>query len=168
MTPEQLRQDIQKLKKRPGQAACFIEVPETCCLQWPPRVERPADAEQLRQLIEAFQPREGWICWQNDVTHFPPGAPEYPPDKHLLYAEFANADASLHVNEDGQGGWIVTWFKEGAGEAFAVTETRFMGERLEDMPDKLWYRVYWQDTGQWGFRQIAARFGGFLSLKGKS
>ncbi len=165
MSPEELKNWVEKLKqndKQNGEVAGFVKIPQLCALSWPPRTENPANGEVLRKLILDFQPQAGWICWQNRVSYFyfQHGKLEYPEATHLLYGEFSKPDASLHVNEDGQGGWIVTCYEESAGNTFAVTDSHFLGES-KHAPAKLYYRVYWQDTKEHGFRQIAARFCGF-------
>lgn len=164
MTPEQLQQAIQKLRKSNSKVSCFIEVPEVCTLQWPPCIEKPADNQALRELILNFQATDGWLCWQSEVSHFQNSALDYPANKHLLYGELAKPNASLHINEDGQGGWIVTWLEEGAGKQVAVTNTTLLGES-KHAPEKLYYRVYWQNSAEDGFRKIAARFQGFKGEK---
>ena len=164
MTPEELKTWITKLKQRDSEAASFVEIPKVCALAWPPRTEKPANGEALHKLILAFQPSDGWLCFQNHVCYFQAGALKYPENEHLLYGELAKPNASLHVNEDGQGGWIVTWYEEGAGEPFAVTESHFLGEP-NHAPAKLFYRVYWQEIKDQGFRQLAARFQGFSQEK---
>ncbi|MDY6993685.1 MAG: hypothetical protein SVR94_13925 [Pseudomonadota bacterium] len=158
MQPEELLDSVEKLKKlNPN---FFITIPEICTLNWPPRTAKPANATELRQYILDFQAQEGWICWQNEVNYFQNGELNYPEHKHLLYGEFAKKNASLHVNEDGQGGWLLTWFEEDQGETFIVENTHFLGEP-KHAPAQLYYRVYWVDHEMHGYHKIAARFKGF-------
>jgi hypothetical protein len=120
-----------------------------------------SDADKVLQELENFKPEQGWLCFQNKVKFFRKGD-KIPTDSTiLLYGEVVNADGiSLHIREDGQGGWILTYFTETDGNNYLVENQSFLGES-KLAPEQLYYRVYWQHDDKQGYRQVAARFTGF-------
>jgi len=84
----------------------------------------------------------------------------------LLSGELVNLDdESLHIRQNGRGGWVATRFTPGKGEEYLVDEHRLVA--FESDPDRraspggLHYRRYWRLDPYHGIRQAAARFIGF-------
>lgn len=109
----------------------------------------------------------GWLYFQHTLWHSKSDI-SLPTqfDKeagYLLYGELVSEDNqnSLHIRQDGQGGWIVTEFSEiDGGKTHLVETIRLLGE-FEKVGD-LKYRVYWSfDSENNMYRQTAARFYGF-------
>ena len=127
--------------------------------------------EAVIEKIEAFAPKQGWLCFQSEVAYFCQQDfcknHSIPSHGIILYGEVVNDQSSLHIREEGQGGWILTELTETQGDEYLVERKRFLGEgkvlpggkRLS--PDKLYYRIYWQHDKEYGYRQFAARFTGF-------
>ncbi len=119
--------------------------------------------EEVKAKVKAFEPKQGWLCFQDKVEYFCRNCEkkEMPYSSILLYGEVINVDGkSLHIREDGRGGWILTYFTETEGEQYLVETKEFLGEK-KLAPDKLYYRVYWQHDKEHGYHQFAARFIGF-------
>lgn len=116
--------------------------------------------QEIQEKVENFNPEQGWLCFQSKVEYFRKGK-TMPYSGILLYGEVINAQGqSLHIREDGQGGWILTSFEETEDNNYLVEDTEFLGEK-ELAPKKLRYRVYWKYDERHGYRQVAARFNGF-------
>ncbi len=131
------------------------------CLKWPPESCTTSDHEVVRQKIKEFAPEQGWLCFQSKVHYF------REPDKMsfsgiLLYGEVVKkaTNQSLHIREEGQNAWILTYFEETEGDNYLLENTVLLGEK-ELAPKKLGYRLYWQYDEKQGYRQLAARFNGF-------
>ncbi|MEK8016491.1 MAG: hypothetical protein VSS75_006445, partial [Candidatus Parabeggiatoa sp.] len=140
--------------------------------------------EAVQDKIEAFAPKQGWLCFQSEVAYFCQhdfcDNHSIPSHGIILYGEVVKDQSSLHIREDGQGEWIVTELTETQGDEYLVEEKRFLGEgkKLTETqgdeylveekrflgegkkltPDELYYRIYWQHDKQYGYRQCAARF----------
>jgi len=117
--------------------------------------------QKVLEELDIFLPEQGWLCFQNKVKYFRK-KDKIPTDSTiLLYGEVVNSDGkSLHIREDGQGGWILTYFTETKGKEYLVENQSFLGEN-KLAPKQLYYRVYWQYDNKQGYRQVAARFTGF-------
>jgi len=117
--------------------------------------------QEVLQKLDIFLPEQGWLCFQNKVKFFRKEE-QIPTDSTiLLYGEVVNADGiSLHIREDGQGGWILTYLTETDGNEYLVENQTFLGEK-KLAPERLYYRVYWQNDDKQGYRRVAARFTGF-------
>jgi hypothetical protein len=118
----------------------------------------------VRDAVLKFDATEGWLCFQSDVRYFQNKEIEYTQDDVLLYGELAKSGASLHIREDGKGAWILTQLTDQAGGDYLMEEKSFLGEKGH-APNKLYYRVYWENQKGQGFHRIAARFIGFQSLE---
>ncbi len=117
-------------------------------------------AEEVAAKVRAFKPTQGWLCFQSEVKYFCKEEP-MPYSGILLYGEVINADGkSLHIRENGQGGWILTTFTETQGENYLVESKAFLGEK-ELAPESVYYHVYWKYDEKSGYQQFAARFIGF-------
>ena len=124
-----------------------------------------AGAARLAQEIAAFAPNQGWLCYQSAVVAFPPGGlPEADADRGLILSgELTNtAKHSLHIRQDGRGGWHLTRFTPGAGDAYLVDDHCLIAHGSDPQhPRRLHYRRYWTQDDQHGIRQAAACFIGF-------
>lgn len=149
MKPIELLKTLTALRIK-GQNPCDLTLESEAC----------HTAEQVETKLKAFNPIQGWLCFQSEVKYFCQGQP-MPYSGILLYGEVVNADGqSLHIRENGQGGWILTTFTETEGENYLVETKTFLGEK-ELAPEKLYYRVYWKYDEKSGYQQFAARFIGF-------
>jgi len=131
------------------------------CLKWPPKSDTTSSPEEVRQKVAEFAPEQGWLCFQSKVDYFrEPAKMSF--SGILLYGEVVKkaTNQSLHIREEGQNGWILTYFEETEGDNYLVENTVLLGEK-ELAPNKLGYRVYWQHDEKQGYRQLAARFNGF-------
>ncbi|MDM8559772.1 hypothetical protein [Candidatus Parabeggiatoa sp. HSG14] len=136
---------------------------KTCWLNWPPEPCTTSDSEIVEKNVKAFKPMQGWLCFQSGVEYFCKNCKEktMPYSGILLYGEVVNAEGeSLHIRENGQGGWILTIFTETEGNKYLVETKEFLGEK-KLAPEKLYYHVYWQYDEKHGYHQFAARFTGF-------
>lgn len=155
------------------------EVPQfdTCTLKMDAKVY--ATPEAVRQELKAFGPVEGWLCFQSKITRFLQGEPLI---YHgvVLYGEVKGKDGrSLHIQQDGKGGWILTNYEQENGDAHLAEDVRLIAEAHPGDPKHarydLRYRIYWggadyeqeEDDGQ-GWRQIAAAFSGFEKVENKA
>ena len=152
MQPSELLKILPKLKIKGQENLQF------CGLEREP--EPCFTPEKVEAQVNAFEPIQGWLCFQSKIEHFCKGQ-TMPYTGILLYGEVVNAAGkSLHIREDGQGGWILTTFTETEGDKYLVETKEFLGEK-KLAPDKLCYRVYWQCHEKHGYHQFAARFIGF-------
>ena len=120
------------------------------------RLSDPAAADEY---IRAFGADQGWVCFQSRVRWFTPGDP-FPQDGTVLSAELAaGPEHSLHLRQDGAGGWLAVRFSTGTGEPFLAEQTRILSEPPE--LGALCYQVLWQHDPDRGYRAVAARFTGF-------
>lgn len=118
--------------------------------------------EALRAAIESFEFTDGWVCFTGKVEAYASFA-SLPRDMTMLSAELRRGQTeSLHVRQDGQGGWLLTRMTETShspGQQLLASDQQFISTRKELGP--LRYRVYWRyDDGQ-GYRKYVARFVGF-------
>jgi hypothetical protein len=139
------------------------KLPQLCQLE---RTTHPYQKpEQVKKALEAFQPQEGWICFQDSITHFKNS--ELPDEGVILYGEVKSQknNQALHIHQNGTGGWLLTTYQEQPGETHLVETTQLLGEF--DKPGNLHYRVYWQTQtdGEQGYRPICAAFDGFIDKK---
>ncbi len=120
------------------------------------------DAAEVKTALEKFQPQQGWLCFQDTITHFNNGAL---PDKGvILYGEVkGNNNKALHIQPNNTGGWLLTTYEEHAGKTHLVESTQLLGE-LDDTGN-LAYRVYWENDGEQGYRPTCAAFAGFIPKK---
>jgi len=157
MQPSELLKILPKLK---GQENLLHKL-ELCGLKQNP--DPCSTSEEVEAKVKAFEPIQGWLCFQSEIKYFCKNCKEQtmPYTGILLYGEVVNAAGeSLHIREDGQGGWILTILTETKGEQYLVETKEFLGEK-KLAPEKLYYRVYWQYDEEQGYHQFAARFIGF-------
>lgn len=161
MKPIELKEAIEKLTGRDSASSRGVSIPRLCDLTV--STKELDDPTHLRQSLEDYKPIEGWVCWQSAVTYFQKGDLTYPEEEWLLYGEMAKPGSSLHIRENGEGGWLVTQVDESenpdSGD-FAVTTTDLLGESNR-APKNLCYHIFWQDIDRDGFRQVSSRFCGF-------
>lgn len=127
-----------------------------------------AGAAELERQIADFAPDRGWVCYQSEVATVQDGQLPRSDSKRglLLSGELVNlANESLHIRQDGQGGWVVTRFIPDQGEEYLVDDySLIVHERDPERranPGRAYYRRYWRPDPQHGIRQAAARFIGF-------
>lgn len=186
MQPNKLLDTLRKLEQVKGLKNLHLKLePKPCHLILKPQSYQTP--EKVLEMVKNFAPEQGWLCFQSNVEYFCQQDfcehKSLPDSGLLLYGEVVNAQGqSLHIREDGEGGWILTEFEETEGDDFLVEERTFLGEKqlflkkteeqqflgekqlfLEktDVP-KLLYRVYWQYDEKHGYRQFSACFKGFL------
>ena len=124
---------------------------------------KPAKMEQVWDEIAAFRPVQGWLCYQSRVAVFTDGNPARPDEQTgcILYGECVDANGqSLHIRQDGNGEWVVVNFSYQDGAEHLVDEVSLIAARNE--LGSLKYRRYWQLDPEYGVRQIAACFTGFV------
>jgi hypothetical protein len=138
--------------------------------------------------LEEAQPQQGWLVFQSksiaftDPANIKDALSKNKPHGYLLYGEFIqDENNSIHIRQDGSGGWIVTRYTEDSGEIEAFVETVKLisihhGDKNPEFT-RLKYRVYWQleepkeeelkegDLSGRCFRQVAARFCGFEGVQ---
>lgn len=136
-----------------------------------------ATPELVRQELQEFDPEQGWLCFQSKLTRFFQDEP-LPDAGVILYGEVKGKDGrSLHIQQDGEGGWILSYYHEHKnGDRHLTEDMTLIAEAYPSDPPNtrydLNYRVYWggtdykqeEDDGQ-GWRQIAAAFTGFKKVK---
>jgi len=131
--------------------------PELCDLKITPVPYE--QAAEVKQALEEFQPQQGWLCFQDTVTHF--NNSDLPDEGVILYGEVkASNRKALHIQPNNTGGWLLTTYQEQAGDTYLVESTQLLGES-EAITGKLAYRVYWQNDDEQGYRPICAAFAGF-------
>lgn len=133
----------------------------------------------VRQELKVFAPIQGWLCFQSKLIRFLQGE-SLPDEGVILYGEVKGKDGrSLSIQQNGEGGWIMTYYDEQSdGDSHLAENVRLISETHPSDPENtrydLNYRVYWgdgdydqeEDDGQ-GWRQIAAAFDGFEKIKRK-
>lgn len=86
-------------------------------------------SERLSTEIANFAPVEGWLCYQSAVIEVRDGAVPKPGDGRglILSGELINAAwESLHIRQNGRGGWLLTRFTPDRGETYLADEHRFV------------------------------------------
>lgn len=143
-----------------------------CCLVVKSTTFPAADGQQtLKQAIHDFKPVQGWLCIQSNVLFFHESKKFVLPEGVLLNGEAVNENGeSLHIREDGKGGWLLTSFREVDPEEeeeccrCMVEDFAFLGtSHAKDPKDypQITYRRYWNYDEDFGCRQFSARFTGF-------
>jgi hypothetical protein len=173
MTPKELLSIVKQNRllgsEKPRFDICTLKIDPKPCLS----------SEGVRQALQDFHPEQGWLCFQSKLTRFLPNEP-LPDAGVLLYGEVKNKDgSSLHIQQDGEGGWILTYYHEQSnGDTYLAENVLLIAETYPDDPRNtrydLKYRVFWgaldygqeDDDGQ-GWRQIAAAFNGFEKIEQK-
>ena len=134
------------------------------------------DPDAVWQRLTAFAPDSGWLCFQSRVADIRPGhdLPRPSPDNGvLLSAECHNSRSghSLHLRQNGRGGWLVSEFHPGSGEPCLSEEVQRVAHQAQDSdantPRRLRYRRCWTLNGD-GARQQAAYFIGFDTPGGQT
>lgn len=160
MPPKELLKEIRSKKLEIKGQNNLLDRLQICGLeQESDSYDNPNDVETK---VKAFEPVEGWLCFQSEVKSFCQGE-TMPYAGILLYGEVVNAKGeSLHIREDGLGGWILTKLTEiDEGEQYLAETQKFLGLGNKQAPEKLYYRVYWENDQEHGYRQFVARFTGF-------
>jgi hypothetical protein len=131
------------------------ELPQLCHLERTTRQCQQPD--EVKQALKDFQPQQGWLCFQSTIVPFKKG--ELPDKGTILYGEVKGKNRqALHIQQNGNGGWLLTTFQEQEGDTHLVEYTQLLGE----FDDFLHYRVFWQQDGDQGYRPICAAFNGFF------
>ncbi len=139
------------------QTALGGKLPQLCHLERSTRQCQQPD--EVKQVLKNFQPEEGWLCFQSSVAFFKKG--ELPNKGTILYGEVKGKNRrALHIQQNGNGGWLLTTLQEQEGNTHMVEYTKLLGEF--DDPGDLHYRVFWQADAEQGYRPICAAFNGFL------
>lgn len=123
--------------------------------------------DEAEAEIQGFPAEQGWVCRQSKlhVFHTANTRPDPNAGGVILSAELVASDRqrSLHVRQDGMGGWILTKIAEGASADDAATDglahtTCLIGDnRVEGW---VLYRVYWCHDKDQGWRTCAYRLQG--------
>ena len=100
---------------------------------------RLADPEDVRDRIRDFDSLSGWI---QTTSHVVPSEQLHRAEGHILCAELANHSESLHVRQDGTGGWIVCQMETIDGDGL-ICEKEFLARKPFGT---LRYQVAWQQT----------------------
>ena len=116
----------------------------------------------LAERLEIFSPKAGWAVCQSQTHLFTSGKFNLSIAENLLYGEFVRPDTSLHVRQDGRGGWICTQYNESTSsdnaEQFIVTNSSYLADTEEC--DRLYYRVFWGNKGNQGLKALYYRLSG--------
>ena len=125
---------------------------------------RAVTREEAEAAIRGFPAAQGWVCRQSSLDVFPTADARPDPNKGgvILSAELVATDGqrSLHLRQDGMGGWIVTEIAEGdaisaaAIDGLAHTTCLIGDNRVEGW---LLYRVYWRHDEDQGYQTCASR-----------
>jgi hypothetical protein len=132
----------------------------------------PADYDHpdaVYHHLQAFAPEQGWLCFQSVVAEFWRAADLPSPSGQngvILSGECVNtAGESLHVRQNGRGGWRVTCYRPHAGEKYLYDTVTLIAhepsaQQLHN-PKRLRYHRYWKLEPNHGMRPFAACFIGF-------
>ena len=145
--------------------------------------QRTNDPEKLATIIKQFQPKDGWIVLQSNVIYFYDNnlinieqkgsifnCTLDPKPKEELAGCFINAemvnknDESLHIVEDGDGGWIITNYRETDDTPNTLMDKiSLLGKQRIDAKKqpKIHYCRYWTNSKDKGYHIKAARFMGY-------
>ncbi len=128
---------------------------------------RTVTRDEAEAAIQGFPAGQGWACRQSSLDVFRTSDTRPDPSRGgvILSAELVADDGqrSLHLRQDGGGGWVVTEIAEGdaAGEAgidgLAHTTCLIGDNRVEGW---LLYRVYWSHDKDQGWQTCASRLAG--------
>jgi hypothetical protein len=127
------------------------------------RSERLQDPDAVLDALRGFAPVQGWITYQSHESAFFDGLPEPEPDWGLpLAGECVDAaGVSLHLRQDGAGGWRLTRYTHRPeGEGLCDTVEHLAS--LYPMARSSRYRRYWQVDAEHGVETRAACFIGFV------
>lgn len=132
----------------------------------------PTTPQAVIQAVTDFTPSQGWLCLQSKVLildcaeDLEQGNPN---DGVILSGELVRgANHSLHIRQNGQGGWILLYIDEGEGDQEGlVHNARLLGNQhyLATVGENaragvLCYRVYWTHEHEHGWRQSLSRLCG--------
>lgn len=122
---------------------------------------------ELQNHLSDFEPESGWLCFQSLVCDIVRGEPLRKPDTNtgvLLCGESVNEKGeSLHLRQDGRGGWLATLFQPRLGMLFLADQVEFIahGSVKGNIDRRLRYKRYWAIQEGRGLRQHAACFIGY-------
>ncbi len=81
--------------------------------------------EKVKQALKDFQPQQGWLCFQSAVVPFKKG--ELPDKGTILYGEVKDKKhQALHIQQNGNGGWLLTTYQQQAGDTHLVEYTQLL------------------------------------------
>jgi len=148
--------------------------------------QRTKQPDELAKIIQAFQPNDGWVVLQSDVIYFydnnlgelnqqdgifncivNSNSGETSLKGHFINAEMVNAssDQSLHIVEDGEGGWIITTYHEEADAEpnTLMDKSHLLAKKRHEAgkQPKINYSRYWKHSPNKGYHILAARFTGY-------
>ena len=122
-----------------------------------------ASHDEVITAIRAFQPLQGWLCYQSEVLSLTNGDLSFLDDDAfgwILNGEFSNASRdSLHINQSGNGQWLLTTYQEQPGDALLKQTMTYLSSE-KDL-GHLAYAVYWRRDPMMGFQKVHSRFLGF-------
>ncbi len=146
--------------------------------------ERTNDPEKLAAIIKQFQPKDGWLVLQSDVIYFYDNnligldqndgiftctldpMPKEELSGYFINAEMVNNDnKSLHIVEDGDGGWIITryWEETDKTPNTVMDKVSLLGKQKINATSqpRIHYCRYWEHSKNKGYHIKAARFMGY-------
>ena len=147
--------------------------------------QRTDDPEKLATIIKQFQPKDGWIVLQSNVIYFYDNnlidieqkdgifncildpKPKEELAGYFINAEMVNDDnKSLHIVEDGDGGWIITSYQQDEVNNTPNTvmdKVSLLGKQRLDATrqPRINYQRYWMHDTDKGYHIKAARFMGY-------
>jgi len=135
-------------------------------------VEKITDNAALTDKVNNLNaPPCGWLTFQGEVIFFSASTPlVLPADSGLLLNGeiVVSKEQSLHIREDGQGGWLATTFTEHekTGEEVLSQSCKLLATGNKQNPKlfpALLYNRYWKHLESFGYHQYCARFTGFIN-----
>lgn len=157
-----------------GDASQRVPLPRMARVRFRSRRETPdpTTPQAVIQAVMDFAPSQGWLCFQSqllvldrteDLERRAPHAGA------ILSGELIRgADHSLHIRQNGRGGWILLYIDEGEGDQEGlVHNARLLGNQHypatvgeSSRPGVLCYRVYWKHDPEQGWCQALSRLCG--------
>ena len=146
--------------------------------------QRSNDPVELANIIKQFKPKDGWLVLQSHIVYFYDNnlidldekdgiftctldpKPEEELEGYFINAEMVNKDKkSLHIVEDGDGGWLITKYREENDKTpnTLMDKVSLLGKQRinpKNQP-KINYRRYWVHSKDKGYHIKAARFMGY-------
>ncbi|PWQ92325.1 hypothetical protein [Leucothrix pacifica] len=118
---------------------------------------------EVISAIRAFQPLQGWLCYQSEVLSLTNGDLSFLDHSGIgwiLNGELSNANReSLHISQNGSGQWLLTKYQEQPGEDLLRQTMTYLSTK--DELGHLAYAVYWQRDALIGYQKVHSRFLGF-------
>ncbi len=139
-----------------------------------------AQQNALHNYLAEYYPASGWLCYQSQTNRFTNQKSLKSPTEEsgwLLQGELylPDQDLSIHIRQSSSGSWLVTKLRESKQDQhasgllqtvslIAMPMEQENNATSEQPPaDKLFYRVYWEQTKNQGFQRCRSRFIGFTA-----